>query len=299
MTNEQQVANLLRRAAADVPAEFMFAPYRAIRRRYRRRKALTWMASTVAVVVVGVGAAALMVARPSSVHPTPGDRPPSATSTSPQGAVPTVAGLRWTVARVDRTGRSITVYTASPEDRCAHPNQAKHRATIVGGVVSLHVDGVLGECPADQPSLAAEVRFDLDEPLGDRQVVDAAAPAGQPLVVRDRDLPDPEAAGLTPVPTMYLNLRGTRFGISWTRPGGPDVYITAYPATLDPGQPKQVGTLDVGGRPVTVHEFNNGWLARWRSADGRVILHLTLSPAEGKTLQRTEFEANVRGLPWP
>lgn len=282
MTDETKVTDLLQRALATVPAPLLDPPHAAIRRRVRRRRAAGWGAAVVAVVAVLAGA---VLARPgpAAVHPQP------AAST----ARPGVPGVPWHTARVDRTGTRITVYAAPLPGKCVARDPAGDRVDRGDHDVSVFLAGAYTGCRDDD--VATAHTFVLPQAVGDRAVLDARDPGGRRVVMRDGQLPDLAAGGWTELPAVWVG--GAALVLRFTRPGGPDLGVSAWRWEPDGGTRLAAAdhTVTVAGRTIDVYGPPGNPRAGWWSADG--TLRFTMTPVDAN-LGKSAFDEIVRGMTW-
>ncbi|MDG6101621.1 hypothetical protein Daura_38835 [Dactylosporangium aurantiacum] len=285
MSDETRVTELFERALATVPPPLLTPPRAAIRRRVRRRRATGWAAAAVVAGVVLAGAA---VARPD-----PAPVPPRPAASTPRPAGPVVTGVPWHTARVDRTGTRVTVYAAPLPGKCVAREPAGDRVDWGEHGIAVFLAGAYTGCRDDE--VAAAHTFVLPQAVGDRTVLDARDPGGRRVVVRDTQLPDLAAGGWTELPAVWAG--GAILVLRFTRPGGPDLGVSAFRWDPDGGARLTAAdhTVTVGGRTVDVYGAPGGPRAGWWSADGTV--RFTMAPVDAG-VGNSAFDEIIRGMTW-
>jgi hypothetical protein len=287
------LTRLLDQAVPPVPERLRTAPLAAITRRARRRRAVVATASVCAVPAL----VAVIVLAFASIHD--GAKPPPATD--PTGSVPappasTATAVRWQFARVDRSERIVTVFANPAEGDCLE-------LVNTGAEAAEHTDRVVLTVRGDtrpaadcaRSGLAVPLRVTLSAPLDGRPIVDAATGQAPPAYL-DRDLPLIPADRWQEVPGDVYRPTGDRFGISYTRAGGPDITIVISPA-VGPRPSGPAGERrTLGRRDAVLAEYNQTWTVWWRSGGRDYVMSLV--PSEGRALSRAEANAVLGQIDW-
>jgi hypothetical protein len=283
--SDEHVTELLERAVEGVPPALLRPPHAAIRRLVRRRGAVRWGTATVAVLAVMAG---LATVRPAAErHPVPAESAVAPT-------LPTVPGVPWHTARVDRTGTRITVYAAPLPGKCVDRDPDHDRIDRTPQTVSVFLAGTYTGCADD--GVAATRTFELPQTVGDWAVQDVREPGGQRVVFHDRELPDLAAGGWTEQPARWESPGAGVLVLRFTRPGGPELRIHAYRCGCEGGTvPPGDRVLVIGGHRVDRYDGPGGPSAGWWSVRGWVRFTLLVG---GRPIENSEFEEIIRGMTW-
>ncbi|AGZ45080.1 anti-sigma factor [Actinoplanes friuliensis] len=281
--SDEEVVDLFDRAVATVPPALLPAPHAAIRRRVRRRRAAGWGAVTAAVLVI-VGGFAVARQDPAPVSPQP------AASQAP------VVGVPWLGARIDRTGKRITVYAAPLRGKCVELEPAPDELVSAEDKVTMSLDGAYTDC-ADDTQVTART-FELPQAVGTRFLKDGRSPYGQPFVFSDTDLPDLAAGGWSEQSPVWLGSGDATIAFRFTRAGGPDLRVLAsrWQPEPDGTVEKPDHSLEVKGGRIDVYDHAGSMTAGWWSSNTEAVRFTLEVP--GTTIGKSEFDALLRGMTW-
>jgi hypothetical protein len=181
------------------------------------------------------------------------------------------ANVAWQYARVDRTGMILTLFAAGT---ClAATTRADSREVVITvRLVRRHCDRVVHLAA----SLGPRTLIDGSDGLLRQAFLDSELPTGGGYV---ETASTPGGSAQDPVST-----------VTWTRPGGPDLRVTARASHVPVGEP--LGTRPVGPHTGTYYADGSGVELRWESGD--LVYELEAEPAV--TLPR--LQALVATLTW-
>jgi hypothetical protein len=239
------------------------------------------------VLVAMTAALALVTVPGCAATPAPAEVP---VRTPAVGGLPTIP---WVMAAIDPTDRRLTIQIAlvGTDGRgcqsIAHTAFTQQAERIV---VAVSVTNVAGPCDGAQTIQASH---GLDAPLGRRPVLDGYDGGARPVLHRS-DLPVPT------YPPGSHQIPGAGTGVSWTvgytRPGGPDVHLSAVPIGTYSPPPAKPENVTVQNRALTVYATRTSYRADW-PVNGWEI-SLTADPQEATWLSRGEFQQILDGLRW-
>jgi hypothetical protein len=294
--SRDRLAELLDAATADVPARHRSAPLAAIDRRIRRRRARTVAvagAAVLAVLLGGFAAVRGVVAGPPAVQPGGPSRGPSTRPTPPPlSADP--AARPWFSALVARDDRTITVYSGVA--RCHELVQPRTKVTVqdaeqvVIGVYARVADAA--DCTTAGMDVPLVVT--LSAPLGSRLLRDAAGESVP--VYHERDLPDLQSTGWTPILYMDWWVPSNRWENVFNGPAGSEIVLTAWPTGETLEHEPTVTTVRMGTHRGTVTAYGSSWRVSWQVGDVTYQLHYV--PVEGGSFTLKQFTDLLAGLHW-
>jgi hypothetical protein len=285
MTFDDRLAELLDAATAPVPPGRLAAPLPAIRRGIRRQRAITALAVTGVVAALIAG---FVLARP------PVDRaaPPATRSTTASTLPDLRPRIAWGTALLARDGRTVTVYAGSLSG-CEDLVDATAVVTRQdGGQVTIAVRAWVA--PTNECGLIVPLRVELTDPLGDREVRDAASDEPRPTY-RETHLPDLRDDARWRLYSAGSTAPGGLWHAAYNGPNGWTLRIDGEPGSTAGGDPSDAITL--GSRRGTLVDLPASWAVRWSVGD--MTYELWVQPSEAGVVSRQEFLAEVDRLDWP
>lgn len=275
------IDRLLDQAVPPVPEPLRAAPIAAVRRRVRRRRAFQVTAvGCAAVIALVLGAVVALPDRDDRVEP----------------AGP--ADVGWVFARVDRTDLVVTVYANPTGGECYALVDTQATQSAEPDRVVITVRGRNERVPGcAQSGRAAPVPVRLDQPLGDRALVDGST-GRPPPVYHERDLPVvPRLSGWQLVPTDFLESTGDYFLMTYTRSDGPEVVFFMRPAAGPPPSGPPDTRIVVGGRTAVLTPDGERWRMSWRAGATDIVLEIGPDDAD-RLLTRDQAVAIINQLDW-
>ncbi len=233
--------DLLEKALPPLPPDLQIAPLKQLRGRIRRRRRRVRAGLLAAIVLtVGVGIGVPLAGRKGDV-------------------------VAWQYARIDRTGTILTIFALGT---CL---EAASRADARSVAITVRLAG--------RTCRRVPLVVHLTAALGARALVDGAdgrIRTGFP----DRDLP------LPPAGADYAEIPGAPSGtaadpvstVTWTRPGGPDLRLTARPGrSAGPPAGPALGSARLGVRTGAYYRDGTALELRWDVGD--LVYELAVRPA--------------------
>jgi hypothetical protein len=268
--------DLLELAVPAPPPDAQIAPVTQIRARVRRRRRIRitlFSASVAAAMVVAVGVGVPLVGRASPASP---------------GTL-----VQWQYVRVDRAGLMLTVFAgACLETARALASSRNERQAIV---VTVHAVVSPDGCTA--PGASDSVSLWLESALGDRSVIDGADGQVRTSFL-DRELPlAPAGYSEQSFATVGASAADPISKVGWTKPGGPDLIVTARKrSTVVPIAGPSYGAVQVGKRTGAVYQAGAEMVVQWDVGD--LVYALDAQPTGGTTINLPQFRALVASLRW-
>jgi hypothetical protein len=247
--------DLLEVALPPLPPDLQIAPLRQLRGRIRRRRRVRVALLAAVVLTVGAGIAVPLAGRKGE-------------------------SVAWQYARIDRTGTILTIFTAL--GACL---EAASRADARAVVITVRL--------ARRTCAPIPLTVHLTASLGTRALIDGAdgrIRTGFP----DRDLPwPPAAAGYAEHPLAGGTTADPVSIVEWTRPGGPDLQVTARTgrsAGAPAGLP--LGPAPLARRTGAYYRVGATLELRWDV--GALVYELAVS-----RISLPQFQALVAAWSWP
>jgi hypothetical protein len=296
VNRDDPMTQLMEAAVPDLPRGLQVPPLARIRRTAQRRRAITVGGTALAaVLIVSAGLLTYGTRSPAARQdtllggvpagttapiptvpvpaPSPGPALGGAVGQSPDGRVP------WLMGQLDRAGTALTVYVPAPTALCYfYPYPVASAAAPVrpGGpvVVTVTARPAVHDLACHESPELTPLPVTLAEPLGTGAVDDGFDRTAR-IVFRDTELP------LVPPPWTVVGVQygPTQEAMSvsdFTRPGGPDIHITARVGALPT---KPVKPIKLGIRPGAIYHDTARYSAQWNVGD--LAYQLTLQPTEG------------------